>query len=746
MSNEPMVRAARSMPWIKSAVATFDESKHRRDMSGRFADKPKPVKYSRETLVHVFDDWLSRNGGYPTSKWTREKGYAELPGPEVIQAIANEQMAATGSPDAATLEAYDKFKKALLSQYNAIMKTGLKVRAWRGEGEPYKVSPDKIWSPSSDVMRQRVEQEGEFLFFMTEKGFGSEGATESNLHPLLQMSPAKTSDGEPMLYNDLFRVVHDMVAHIIGGFSFSTRGEMNAMMSHATTLPRETWPALWAETFGQNAVYEVTGHFSEQNVYSSQFVGMIDELLDAGMKSKNFVYGDSDFPLGHGRLKRQPHGALVDIWRKSKGYRDFNEDLINRDRRGRFTEKVRDGKPPIAVDAKMKEPLDIAADIYNLLEFPEEGLDHEAKVKHMRSAINVIFPGFESIDNDNLRSTLTSSAMKVGYNADRLKYAIDKEWDSHTVEMNMRDTVKAVERLREFRRQWDFMRANPIEKLLSEEQVSLNIDKIREGMEETYEWERYQEEKQKQARNQAWFSKHPPSESDIKQIALQEQTVRSREASLFSYFFWRKMRSPQPIKMEVRKDRADPGYDEGRVKDTEKRLGHVTTELASIIDSRIAGLESGINIRADIKPGRAYAEPKLRAITIEAGEDFRTIAHEIMHVIESNSLISYRTSEFLKYRVAKSGTPEVKMNDVAAGEVIYGDHEYGNEDDFARIFDKISAAYVGKRYESGSTEVLSMGIEKLMTEPIDMMEKDPEFFAFMLGILSGRFMGVRRKN
>ena len=273
------------------------------------AKKPKrqAKKYTRKGWKKSLDAWMDRNNLDKTKFWNKAKGRVELPDMETIKAIAAEQ--ATGKPDDATRKSYDDFKKHLMSQYDALVDSGLVVKAWQGEGEPYKVSEEKMWVPSSKKMREQVEETGVFYFFMTDKGFG-EGKTDSD-HPFLQMSTAKTADGEPMLYNDVFRVVHDAVAHLNGGYSFSTRGEMNAMLAHASTLPKETWPALWAETFAQNAYYEVNKKFAPQNYFSSQYVNMIEELQEKAKKQTEVAradveieHDDEDGECGCNRARR----------------------------------------------------------------------------------------------------------------------------------------------------------------------------------------------------------------------------------------------------------------------------------------------------------------------------------------------------------------------------------------------------------------------------------------------------------
>lgn len=110
-----------------------------------------------------------------------------------------------------------------------------------------------------------------------------------------------------MVANDLFRVVHDMVAHVRGGYSFSTNGEYNGMLTHASTLPESAWPALFAETFGQNAVYEKTKKYAPQNAYASK-IG--PEVIRGELKKRTngsrSLKDDGDEPLGYQHRKVRP--------------------------------------------------------------------------------------------------------------------------------------------------------------------------------------------------------------------------------------------------------------------------------------------------------------------------------------------------------------------------------------------------------------------------------------------------------
>lgn len=242
--------------------------------------------------------------------WDRARGLAPTPPKEVVDQIAREheaQSTADLTPEAEA--AYDSLVTHIGEQYEALLESGLQVRAWRGEGEPYGDPPGST-KPNSDKMRSEVARTGEFQFFMTERGFGTGDSTPN--HPMLRETKYKTADGEPIIANDLFRVVHDMVAHVRGGYSFSTNGEFNGMLTHASTLPRAAWPALFAETFSQNAVYESTGRFARQNAYASQSGA---KMIEDELKNRNAPAeraedksekSDGDEPLGYQHIKSRP--------------------------------------------------------------------------------------------------------------------------------------------------------------------------------------------------------------------------------------------------------------------------------------------------------------------------------------------------------------------------------------------------------------------------------------------------------
>lgn len=112
--------------------------------------------------------------------------------------------------------------------------------------------------------------------------------------------------------------------------------------------------------------------------------------------------------------------------------------------------------------------------------------------------------------------------------------------------------------------------------------------------------------------------------------------------------------------------------------------------------------------------------------------------HEIIHGIEMhNPDIAAIVQEFRRYRVGDEvGT---NMGKTFGGQ--YKGNEIGFRDDFEKAFGKgtASAYYVGKRYDDRTTEILTMGVQKLYEDPSGFAKNDPEYCSFILGVLDGSF-------
>lgn len=210
-------------------------------------------------------------------------------------------------------------------------------------------------------------------------------------------------------------------------------------------------------------------------------------------------------------------------------------------------------------------------------------------------------------------------------------------------------------------------------------------------------------------------------------------------------------RVPEDEAMEIGLKEHDPKIPEEKQEILETGLGYL-----------LGGVKKGTGNVPDI---RAY-----KAVKTDGTEDTRAhysdgdinfcgitdgvgvAIHEICHGIEKyNPEIAAAIQEFRKHRVGDEKGR--KMRDVqreiseALGRTYdpslsaYDEDEVGYQDDFGRAFGEgtTQAYYVGKIYDENTTEILSMGVQKLFEDPKGFAENDPEYCSFILGILDGSF-------
>lgn len=138
--------------------------------------------------------------------------------------------------DPETKAAYDAYKRETLQQYNHAVSRGLKVQRWEQEGQPY---------ANSQAMRDHLDRDHSLFYFPTAHGYDS---ADASTNPLLEQAP-----GHPpgVVYNDLFRAVHEYFGHGMHGHEFGPKGEVRAWHEHAKLYSPLARKALTNETLGQ---------------------------------------------------------------------------------------------------------------------------------------------------------------------------------------------------------------------------------------------------------------------------------------------------------------------------------------------------------------------------------------------------------------------------------------------------------------------------------------------------------------
>ncbi|MGN0015426.1 MAG: hypothetical protein ACI37T_08425, partial [Candidatus Gastranaerophilaceae bacterium] len=109
-----------------------------------------------------------------------------------------------------------------------------------------------------------------------------------------------------------------------------------------------------------------------------------------------------------------------------------------------------------------------------------------------------------------------------------------------------------------------------------------------------------------------------------------------------------------------------------------------------------------------------------------------TALHEAMHWLEeTDKHIGQKSIEFLEKRTVND--KEEKLS-VLTGNTGYKVYEVAKKDNFF-------SPYCGKIYKINNkyygTEILSMGIEELLSNPIKFYKNDKEYFKFVINVLKG---------
>ncbi len=178
------------------------------------------------------------------------------------------------------------------------------------------------------------------------------------------------------------------------------------------------------------------------------------------------------------------------------------------------------------------------------------------------------------------------------------------------------------------------------------------------------------------------------------------------------------------------------GEHKQKMDDAQKFLGNMT-DSNGVPKLEILGHQMSAGERAFHRAGNGFDA----GVFLTKNDGVEVYIHEIAHRIErENPEILAKAIEFREMRIARSGTKAVSMKDTFPNHG-YADHEMGNKDEFDKAFDTNSAHYVGKSYKDSagerSTEVITMGVQKIYEDPIGFAEKDPEYFNFIVGVLRG---------
>jgi hypothetical protein len=250
----------------------------------KFGGKEGIKEWEKETPKNI-PEKVKKNTNYTHKRMKKSEGNNILSrvklNPDHGKMIAEAYHNMKHTPDDEnTKNAYNALINETHQQFKKLMDGGLKIsRIKPGQENPYK---------NSKELHNDIINNNHLWYFPTDQGYGSDNKEIPN-HPLLQGTGYMHDDNE-LLANDMFRIVHDINGHHIGGQSgFGPTGEHRAFLTHRQMYSPLAQKALASETLGQNSWVNFGPHGEHNRANPSQTI-YADQK--AGLLPDEIVYGD----------------------------------------------------------------------------------------------------------------------------------------------------------------------------------------------------------------------------------------------------------------------------------------------------------------------------------------------------------------------------------------------------------------------------------------------------------------------
>ena len=162
------------------------------------------------------------------------------------------------------------------------------------------------------------------------------------------------------------------------------------------------------------------------------------------------------------------------------------------------------------------------------------------------------------------------------------------------------------------------------------------------------------------------------------------------------------------------------------------KLSKDALDIISVEKEEIEKFVNGKYLEGEVKVEiidcvRSFYDNASKKITLKARHQKNIFSHEYMHFLEDSiPNIHHKCVEFLKKRA--------KGEDIKPLSFLTGNNKYRNEHAFEDSWVKKGGnAYSGKYYDGyKATEVLSMGIERFLENPLLFYKQDKEYFEFVV--------------
>lgn len=193
---------------------------------------------------------------------------------------------------------------------------------------------------------------------------------------------------------------------------------------------------------------------------------------------------------------------------------------------------------------------------------------------------------------------------------------------------------------------------------------------------------------------------------------------------------WLQKRNPKKAKLEA--TWIDPDFSD---RDREK-ITDMVDYFNSVVNKKVLSeVGSQVKFTSNNNNRGSYRSYTSEVCTTPGWDTSReTIIHELGHHLEYNgsNALQSKARKFLNYRT--KGERSKKLKTIT--HVDYDDDEWAKPD-------KFMSPYMGKIYYGGSTEIISMGLQYLYEKPAVFARTDPEYFNFMLAVVTTGGVGMQ---
>ncbi len=213
----------------------------------------------------------------------------------------------------------------------------------------------------------------------------------------------------------------------------------------------------------------------------------------------------------------------------------------------------------------------------------------------------------------------------------------------------------------------------------------------------------------------AFFDTDKEKASQARRLA-HEAKVQQRELAEQAR---RAIASPDPLKVQFQLDNiAEPRA---------TTIRQAIDTFRSLVSDKVFHNLQAPTIRESFR-GRSSYDSWHRNVEIDVLDNATlAVPHELGHWLESEGMLHGACHRFLMSRIAPGEKPVSLRALTGLG---YASHEKAYKDKFQN-------PYCGKLYDD-ATEILSMGLERVVEDPIEFFVEDEEYFRFIISVIRGR--------